>query len=149
MMGHSRRPLPASRRLSLPKASSLSGLSVPRVAVTVAAAAIYTLICGPTLLRERPELCIEELVDLYVDRLPEESFEGSCVFHGPTGCTLSRDMRSDTCNLHFCAGQHSLQAALAQGAPPRAFVAISDGSEIVASRFLSRGTCPEPDSAGS
>jgi hypothetical protein len=88
------------------------------------------------LLRERPGLRSEELADLYVDRLPEQSFEGSCVFHGETGCALPRDMRSDTCNVHFCAGQHNLQAALAQGAPPRAFVATSNGGEIEAGRFF-------------
>jgi hypothetical protein len=101
------------------------------------------------LLRQRPELRIEQLIDLYVDRLPEQSFEGSCVFHGETGCTLPRDMRSDTCNAHFCAGQHSLQAALAQGAPPRAFVAISNGTEVVAGRFLTSPIGPsQPDSDG-
>jgi len=89
------------------------------------------------LLLERPELHIKQIVDLYVGFLPERSFENSCVFHAQTGCTLPREMRSDTCNSHYCDGQHSLRAALIQGAPPRAFVAKSDGDRIAAGRFVS------------
>ncbi len=88
------------------------------------------------LLWERPVLGIEQIADRYLDCLPEQSFENSCVFHGERGCTLSREMRSDTCNAHYCAGQHSLRAALRDGTPPKAFVAIADGTEILAGRFV-------------
>jgi hypothetical protein len=89
------------------------------------------------LLRRRPELRLEQIAGAYLACLPEQSFDGSCVFHSDTGCGLSRDMRSDTCNNYFCAAQQNLRAAIEGGAPRRAFVAITDGKEIVAGRFLS------------
>jgi hypothetical protein len=88
------------------------------------------------LLQRRPEMRAEELVETYLGFLPEQSFVGSCVFHGEQGCALPRAMRSDTCNRHLCAGQQDLAAALKRGAPPRAFVAISDEKEIVDGRFV-------------
>ncbi|MEX2138844.1 MAG: hypothetical protein WD894_06255 [Pirellulales bacterium] len=96
-------------------------------------------------LLRRPDLCLEQLVGAYLACLPEQSFSDSCVFHSETGCALPRDMRSDTCNTHFCAGQQNLQAAIERGAPPRAFVAISDGKEIVAGRFLNAEADASPD----
>jgi len=50
----------------------------------------------------RPELEARGVIRLYVERVPAESYEGSCVFHGPQGCTLERSLRSDVCNSYFC-----------------------------------------------
>ncbi len=88
------------------------------------------------LLQRRAEMSIDQLADVYLSFLPEQSFVGSCVFHGANGCTLPREMRSDTCNRHLCAGQQDLAAAIERGATPRAFVAVSDGKQIVGGRFL-------------
>ena len=52
---------------------------------------------------------VDELVELYSDRVPETSYANSCIFHGPVGCGLDREMRSDTCNHHLCAGLKGLQ----------------------------------------
>jgi hypothetical protein len=40
----------------------------------------------------------------YLDRVPAESYHGSCIFHGRAGCTLDRSMRTDICNQYFCGG---------------------------------------------
>lgn len=44
----------------------------------------------------------EALIAAYMDRLPAKSQTGSCVNHGPQGCGLSREMRSDICNNYAC-----------------------------------------------
>ena len=41
---------------------------------------------------------------LYVERVPETGYQGSCIFHGKQGCTLDRPLRSDVCNSYFCGG---------------------------------------------
>ena len=53
-------------------------------------------------LHEHPGTRPLDLLEAYLARVGHETFEGSCIFHGPTGCTLSREMRSDTCNGYFC-----------------------------------------------
>jgi len=54
--------------------------------------------------RANPELDIVEVAHLYIQRMPDEGYEESCVFHGRKGCTLDRSLRSDVCNEFFCAG---------------------------------------------
>lgn len=50
----------------------------------------------------RPELDARAVMRLYLDRVPEVGYEGSCLFHSETGCTLDRSLRSDVCNVYFC-----------------------------------------------
>jgi hypothetical protein len=47
------------------------------------------------------------VVQLYVGRVPDLGYEGSCIFHGRRGCTLDRSLRSEVCNAYFCGGLHS------------------------------------------
>ena len=49
-------------------------------------------------------LTASALSQLYIDRVPERGYAGSCIFHGLQGCTLDRAMRSDICNHYFCNG---------------------------------------------
>jgi hypothetical protein len=66
----------------------------------------------------RPELEARAVIRLYTERVPAEGYEGSCVFHGPQGCTLDRSLRSDVCNSYFCSAL-------------RDFVATADGAASV------------------
>jgi len=61
-------------------------------------------------LAQDPDLTLEDLQRAYLSRIPRESYEGSCIFHGRTGCKLPRDMRSNTCNDFLCADLRSLSA---------------------------------------
>ena len=54
--------------------------------------------------RARPELERRAIVRSYVERVPVSGYDGSCLFHGERGCTLTRSMRSEVCNSYFCAG---------------------------------------------
>ena len=47
---------------------------------------------------------IRAVLRLYIERVPEVGYEGSCIFHGTQGCTLDRSLRSDVCNSYFCGG---------------------------------------------
>lgn len=51
----------------------------------------------------RPELDARAVIRLYVDRVPRQGYDGSCIFHGAEGCTLDRSLRSDVCNSYFCS----------------------------------------------
>jgi hypothetical protein len=54
--------------------------------------------------RARPELDARAVLRLYSERVPPAGYRESCVFHGPEGCTLPRELRSDVCNSYFCSG---------------------------------------------
>jgi hypothetical protein len=45
-----------------------------------------------------------EIVSLYLQRVPEFAYEGSCIFHSKIGCTLDRSMRANVCITYFCGG---------------------------------------------
>lgn len=49
---------------------------------------------------------------LYAQHLPAMHYEHSCVFHGETGCSLPRSLRSDTCNRYLCGGLAVLRREL-------------------------------------
>lgn len=51
-----------------------------------------------------PDMTDDKLRQKYLDRVPAESYQGSCIFHGSEGCTLDRSMRADVCNEYFCGG---------------------------------------------
>ncbi|MEP3415040.1 MAG: hypothetical protein ABJN66_08350, partial [Gilvibacter sp.] len=55
-----------------------------------------------------------ELVTLYSEFFPDQSYEYSCVFLGKMGCTLPRDLRSFTCNNFLCDEITHYQIALSQ-----------------------------------
>ena len=84
--------------------------------------------------RESPALDADEMPRLYVERVPAENYEGSCIFHGKQGCALDRRLRSDVCNSYFCGG---LQNYLFGGdvAEP-AVVIAGEGSDTRTSSVL-------------
>jgi len=61
-----------------------------------------------TLARVPPGLLsTAEVIEMYVERVPDAGYQNSCIFHGEKGCTLDRSMRSDVCNAYFCNGLRS------------------------------------------
>jgi hypothetical protein len=48
------------------------------------------------------ELRPRDVLAAYLERLGSRTEAYSCVNHGALGCTLPREMRSDTCNNYFC-----------------------------------------------
>ena len=49
-----------------------------------------------------PGASTDDIVAAYMSRIPAETYEGSCVFHGRCGCMLPRSLRSEMCNWFLC-----------------------------------------------
>lgn len=59
-----------------------------------------------------PEVTPDALVQAYLSRIPAISTTGSCVYHGPQGCTLDRPLRADICNSFQCRFRRELAEAV-------------------------------------
>jgi hypothetical protein len=84
--------------------------------------------------RARGALNAREVLRLYVERVPEAGFQGSCIFHGKQGCTLDRSLRSDVCNSYFCGGLQNYIAAA--GAATPVTVIAGEGNKMRTSPIL-------------
>jgi hypothetical protein len=54
--------------------------------------------------RNNPDLDAHAVIGLYLARLAPRAYKGSCLFHGPDGCTLGRALRAELCNAYYCNG---------------------------------------------
>ncbi len=63
--------------------------------------------------RDRPDLDAAAVISAYVRQVAPLSFQNSCLFHGPDGCTLEPALRSHLCSSYHCNG---LTAFLRRGA---------------------------------
>jgi hypothetical protein len=73
---------------------------------------------------DNPDLDARAIIGLFLAKLAPRSYRGSCLFHGPTGCTLGRALRAELCNAYYCNG---LQAFMKREPEP-------DRVQIVAAR---------------
>lgn len=91
-----------------------------------------------------PELSEVELVALYLEAVPEQSVEHSCIVHGEEGCTLPRELRSQTCNEFYCVPIREWQEgeAVRSSERPTALVVV-EGDRVLRSALL-RGSGCEP-----
>ncbi len=86
--------------------------------------------------RDQPDSDAGAILRQYVSRLAPMSYRGSCLFHGPEGCTLGRALRAELCNAYYCNGLRDFLKA--EPAPDRVrIVATRHGIER-RSRVLSR-----------
>jgi hypothetical protein len=84
----------------------------------------------------QPELDARAVMRLYVERVPEAGYAGSCIFHGEAGCTLNRSLRSDVCNSYFCNGLGNFVRG--SETATSAVVIATQGSETRRSPVLTR-----------
>jgi hypothetical protein len=70
----------------------------------------------------------QDVMQAYVRRLPATSYDGSCVFHAGSGCTLPRDMRSAVCNAFYC---HALEQRSNSSEPLPTLIGAADGLRLV------------------
>lgn len=54
------------------------------------------------ILDNNPELSGEDIIARYTFSVATETIEGSCINQTATGCSLPRELRSDTCNAYYC-----------------------------------------------
>ena len=95
----------------------------------------------PTLRRFRslhPDLRRRRILDEYMSRIPETSAEGSCVYHGASGCTLPRQMRAAICNNYHCGGLERMQGTLAEPGITKVVIVAATESEVVRSTVHDR-----------
>jgi hypothetical protein len=71
-----------------------------------------------------------ELLSSYLSHAVGETYEDSCIFHGPEGCRLPREKRSRICNGYLCHGLSRLLTRLPQG-PAAVFFGAVDGDRFV------------------
>jgi hypothetical protein len=95
--------------------------------------------------RARPELDARAVLRLYSERIPSVGYRESCVFHGPEGCTLPRDLRSDVCNSYFCSGLGHVVTG--RDAAASVVVIAGDGEASHASELLTRPVTPVTEEA--
>ena len=82
---------------------------------------------APTLRRfmdAHPDLSTEEVVAAYLDRVALKTQSGSCINHTRQGCSLPREMRSDTCNRFACESLARLQAAQREEYPVQVVLVV-------------------------
>ena len=82
----------------------------------------------------RENLTARAVLRLYVERVPEAGYQGSCIFHGKHGCTLDRSLRSDVCNSYFCGGLHGYIAS--RGAATPVTIIAGEGGNMRTSPVL-------------
>ncbi len=58
---------------------------------------------------ENPDVLPEELLEMYINKIPHESVINSCINQTVTGCALTRELRSDICNAYYCESLKSYQ----------------------------------------
>ena len=71
-----------------------------------------------------------EIVSLYLERVPESAYEGSCIFHSKIGCTLDRSMRANICLAYFCGGLTSYMKNRADEEPTVVIAGEADAMKV-------------------
>lgn len=85
---------------------------------------------------EHPEHSASEVVDAYINRVGDRAYQDSCLYHGPAGCTLPREMRSDTCNNFYCASLTAFRSHAADATETSLFVVVKNGQGQRQGRFV-------------
>jgi hypothetical protein len=71
-----------------------------------------------------PHLRPRDVLAAYLDRLSPKTQTRSCINHTASGCSLPREMRSDTCNNYLCGSQAAVQSRQQVGPPLQGAVVI-------------------------
>jgi hypothetical protein len=93
--------------------------------------------------KAQPAWSVTYVLAAYEACMPTVHLAGSCVYHGEQGCTLTREMRSDTCNEFACESLKSARLK-AKRDHTRGVLALSwDGREVVAVHRIEAEPRPE------
>ncbi len=82
-------------------------------------------------LLDDPQQLPREIVEDYVRRLPEESWNDSCLYHTLTGCNLPRSIRSSTCNDFLCTGIADHGPSLRENLEIPSVAVAADGTRLL------------------
>lgn len=76
----------------------------------------------------------------YARHLPRRHAQGSCVYHGPQGCTLPRDMRADICNTYLCEPLKVVRQRADEGAPEGSVLAMARQTRVLRAAWVTEDT---------
>ncbi|WP_114284666.1 hypothetical protein [Candidatus Halocynthiibacter alkanivorans] len=80
---------------------------------------------------QRPDLNKNDAVSYYLERLPDQSVTGSCLFHGKNGCGLPFETRSDRCRSFSCnSAKQLLQRSARHGFADALIIATENGQQM-------------------
>ena len=94
-------------------------------------------------LENHPGADAERAAETYATYLPESSYESGCVFQGPAGCTLPRELRSDTCNTFLCPPLLALKGRRQEAGAKTVFAAAMIENDIRFSAWIDDGEARE------
>ena len=89
-------------------------------------------------MKRNPKQRPREILDAYLSRIGNRSYEMSCVYHSDKGCGLPREMRSSICNGFLCRGASEVLYQLADASTQKAFVVTVNEQEIVRAAAIDR-----------
>ncbi len=82
-----------------------------------------------------PHQSDDEIVARYLGFMAARTITHSCVYQTDQGCTLPRELRSDTCNDFYCGGLMMIRNQFASGDPVRAYFALAHDGRLVGGGF--------------
>jgi hypothetical protein len=85
---------------------------------------------------QQPHWDDEAIIAAYLDAVPDQRGVDSCIFHGDRGCTLPRDLRSQTCNEFYCRPLRNWIVSAPQMRPGATAVAVVVNGEVARSAFI-------------
>jgi hypothetical protein len=77
-----------------------------------------------------PGMRFREVLKAYLSKLPSATFKGSCVYHGPTGCALPREMRASICGTYYCDGMKTLRKEIASEGPKTTLLVSTEKGKL-------------------
>jgi hypothetical protein len=83
-----------------------------------------------------PDQSDDEIVARYLGFMEDRTFTHGCVYQRDTGCTLPRELRSDTCNGFYCSGLQMIRNQFAPGDPVRAYFVLERAGRLVGGTFV-------------
>lgn len=84
-----------------------------------------------------PDATPEVIFEDYFSRIGDEAYQESCVYHGPQGCRLPRELRAAMCNQFRCRGLIDLLQELEVNPHGTGIIGAADEHEVRAVGSLS------------
>ncbi len=88
------------------------------------------------LLQRNPGVTDDAIVARYLSHAGEVTLTHGCVYQSQQGCTLDPALRADICHRFLCNGLTTLQRAIREGEPIRAYIVHRRGEELRGDRFI-------------
>lgn len=86
---------------------------------------------------QHPGRDVEEVVEDYLCYVPQISYEGSCIYHAESGCTLPREMRSEVSRNFYCIDLREFRISF-DGTEDCAFGVATESGEVMRAAVIDR-----------